>query len=362
MLNDHPIVHESLQSSAIAGESMTNEIAVPQIDNSGRPALGSSDPRPFAYRWQRNVATASDGTDAQIVVVDLHIVSLANQQVNTDDLSLRILRDEEGSLRIADVVKVPQNGPAHKEAVEDEEAKDFTILPISNGANLPASMGRNGVRQGNLCKVKAMLAAKAQAIKQFVEATRARAGAMSHHGRPCPKKTQSAQDHTPVAPPPGVIPIKGGVAKFWAWKINPEEKPSKPEDQEASRRQGEEQEKGHQPIHGHHRGDYRRNCRMMQVARVFHHFLTGFVLPILVGVAAGMTASLLGMIVSTALAMLWFMIARRGRRGNASVRDEPAAEQANADEAAMEKKGLMEPEGDGEESEAEQRPAYRESE
>lgn len=85
-------------------------------------------------------------------------------------------------------------------------------------------------------------------------------------------------------------------------------------------------------------------------------FVSGFVIPVMIGVAAGMTASILGMLVGSCIAWLWIKFVRGGRRGTASVSAEESAVGLDSDE----KKRLM---ADEEETvNDEPLPVYTESE
>lgn len=345
-------------------------------------------PHSLEWTWVGHVEPAADGTSAELMDVDFHIKSFNGADVRTDDLTLRVLKDENDNLNIADVIKVPQKGsdlPAHNQEDEEEEST-FTILPISSpGApnGLPDIMNPQMNCEGpaaRLCQFKAMLAAKLQAIKTAVDVAKARASGKPIQRKPCPGKMMHVGHpmvpaNLPSTPPVlPAVPVKGGVAKFWSFRFGNGPTPALPapegqadpapaSEQDKEHKEGEQTQPEPPQGHHHHHTGPRRNCRMARVARALHRFFFGFVVPVLIGIAAGMTASLLGMVVGTVLAMLWFMVVRRGRRGNASARAEPPAEWADEDEAAMEKKGLMEDDAVSEEGldeEGKAPPTYQE--
>lgn len=66
----------------------------------------------------------------------------------------------------------------------------------------------------------------------------------------------------------------------------------------------------HHPGHRHHRGGFLR--KTMHLAR---HLFTFVLLPVIVGVAVGMTASAIGMLVGQAVVFLWMRYRRSGRQG-----------------------------------------------
>ena len=353
-LNDRAIVH----AGSIAGDGMSSDI-VPQVASSvsidelrDNYETVTTQPRSLEWSWLGHVELAADGTNAELMDVDFHVKSFNGADINTDDLTLRVLKDENDNLSIADVIKVPKKGsdmPAHKQEDEEEEST-FTILPINPTTDSPTIAPPQPECTGpsaRICQIKAILDSKVQALKTAVEIAKARASGKKMPHKPCPGKMMHlGHPMAPASPTPPTqpaVPVKGGVGKFWTIKVGDDAEPHAQPDQPTEQQQNENSEEPQaEPPHGHHhhKGP-RRNCRMARVARALHRFFFGFVVPVLIGIAAGMTASLLGMVVGTALAMLWFVVVRGGRRGGASARCEPPAESADEDEAAMEKKGLM---------------------
>ena len=100
---------------------------------------------------------------------------------------------------------------------------------------------------------------------------------------------------------------------------------------------------------------------MHRVGSTIRYVIVAFVIPVLVGVAAGMTASLLGMMVGTAIAWLWIKFMRGGRKVRASL-DRVAA--VDKEEVFIESDGLIDEKHDYEveESEVEEPPVYVEKE
>ena len=71
-----------------------------------------------------------------------------------------------------------------------------------------------------------------------------------------------------------------------------------------------------------------------------HAFAKGLVavlIPVMAGIAVGMTVSLVGLLVGRAIAFLWIKFARGGKRGYASVaQDELTAEEGDMEKEAEE--------------------------
>ncbi len=97
--------------------------------------------------------------------------------------------------------------------------------------------------------------------------------------------------------------------------------------------------------HGHGGSHHRVSFAANKVARVLAHI----VLPILVGVAAGMTASALGLLLGRLIVFVWIHCKRGGKRGSCAL----AGDGEEAILAEGEKDGLM----DGQEEEP---PVYEE--
>jgi len=95
---------------------------------------------------------------------------------------------------------------------------------------------------------------------------------------------------------------------------------------------GEYQHRDGGPHHHHHQSP------MHRIARAFHHFIMGFVVPVLIGVAAGMTASLLGMVIGAGVAWVWIKVIRSSKRGTCGA---TMLEEESMAECEEEKKGLL---------------------
>lgn len=291
----------------------------------------ASPPRPMLCRTTYRKTPAADGTKDELVDLNFAVKSLGKEPVHgADGLTLRILKDEEGRLAIADIVTVPADnskGPKednqpppptmeHKEdeGKNEEPEKTFQILPIHpmihsspNGAS--ACEGRSAA----FCRFMALFKARVAAMHNAIQAAKAShypaLGPAAHHRRPCPGKMAKMAHHQgpPHHGPPG---IKGGIHKFkvWIFRFGPHNvnhvNTAPPAESHG--------EMIHSHEHPHHYHGIHR------AVHAVHHVFFGFVIPVLIGVAAGMTASLLGMVVGTGIAMLWFKIRRGGRRGNAS--------------------------------------------
>lgn len=290
--------------------------------------------RDMSYRVFERFTHAADGTDAQLIDVDFSINSLGDERVyGADSLTLRILKDEAGRLAIADIVQVPADNtkPAHEDDESSEESEQaFNILPVGHPSPPTIPMGQKMDCSDNdtLCRAKAMMHHQMDILRNAMQTSGNKLRiffighapphmAGGHERRPCKGKMAGQ------AGPPGMT-LKGGVPKFWRLG-----------------HPAAEMDAPHHPMshpHGHRRG----GCRMGRFLRALRRVFVGFVLPVLVGVAAGLSASLLGMVVGTGLAMFWIRCVRGGRRGNASMRMEESRGEIALD--GEEKAGLMEEE------------------
>ncbi|KAL9056263.1 MAG: hypothetical protein Q9162_003054 [Coniocarpon cinnabarinum] len=272
---------------------------------------------------------ATDDTVAQLIDIDFHVDDATVG--NTDGISLRVMRDEENKLNILEVVRVPADGSTpddDKTQDPTEEEQTFEILPISpvnpaSQGDAPAPPGVPVLRHKpqivnchglplSICRLRHIIKTRIMAMHRAMAAAMSGRPSRGQH-RPCMKARPNG--------PPG-LNIKGGVNKF----TNPDGTPKiqhLPHEVDAS--------------------------PLFRACRVLRRFFFGFVVPVMIGVAAGMTASLAGMLVGTVLAMLWFKIRRGGKRGQqGNVRLEQGEEH--------ESEGLMKEE----EAEADAAPRYSE--
>lgn len=298
---------------------------------------GSTEPthitwRELGFRASKRSIPATDDTDNQLVDIDFEILQVNERSpTGVDALTLRLLQDEHGVLNLLEVVRIPADGSApdvdsdtnapHPPADQKEE-QTFEVLPISpipsapNAAPLPAIkhtpphiVNCRGMPL-KLCQMKYMIGKKLEAMHHALSSAASGRPVRPHH-RPCGHKRPHGLD------------IKGGVPKLTHPDGTPVTRPHH---------------------HGRH-GMAHKTCRMLR------RFLFGIVIPVLIGMAAGMTASLAGMVVGTGLAMLWFKL--RGGKRAVGVKDMEEGE-------AFETEGLMD-EKEGRDS-VDTLPAYVEKE
>ena len=282
-------------------------------------------PQDISYRASKRQIPATDDTDAQLIDVDFQVVMVAGSPAHVDAVTLRVLRDEQGKLNLLEIVRVSQDGSAFDNSddentapgknTEEEEEEMFEILPISpipppeapNGESMPPTTEKHAPHVVDchgmplsLCKLQYLIREKVAAMHRVLSGmTDAR-----QHSRPC-----GGMGRRPHGPPG--LPIKGGVPKF----TRPDGTPI--------------MHKGHRFHHHHH-----HHGIVHKTFRFARRFFFGFVVPVMIGVAAGMTASLAGMVVGTGIAMLWFRIKRGGKHGQ---QGDVAAEEGEQ----FEREGLM---------------------
>lgn len=333
----------------------------------------ATSPRPLGYNAGFGTVPAADGTSEELINLTFSVTRLDQEKVHgADGLELRILKDSKDRLAISDIVTVPFDNskapqeddqpPAppteHKEAEKPEEKdRTFNILPVNPAAN-PAPNGAAPVCEGHseaYCHFIEIFKARVAKIHDAIQAAKAsrfsKVNGSARH--PCHGKMRR----------PGAghhhrghfgLRIKHGVHRIRLWIIRitrthpqPEVAPEHATGFKAPA-QPDHPHIQHGPVHGFHR-----------VSHVMHNVFFGFFVPVLIGIAAGMTASLLGMVVGTCIAMLWFKIRRGGRRGNASGRTTEGAKGEVA--LGEEKMGLMQADRDSVEYE-EAPPMYADKE
>lgn len=67
--------------------------------------------------------------------------------------------------------------------------------------------------------------------------------------------------------------------------------------------------------HKHHNKHHNKHHRYHRLGHMLHQTFRFFIIPALLGVIGGLTASAVGMLVGQAIVLLWFRTYRRGRRG-----------------------------------------------
>lgn len=238
---------------------------------------------------------AADGTDAQVIDIDFQITGLAEQDITVDKVSLRLLRADsdvaagtDGRLTIIDVITVPRAGSQAHAISHDETLHAATSPQASQVASICTGA------TSFLCK-----------WRDVVESKLSSAAAVLNKKPGCHGKVL-----------PSGVRIHGGPNKFM--------KPGHDSHQGPPKHHGHGHGHGHGPHRGHHHG-----AHFLHRA---HRFLVAVVVPILIGVAAGMVASLAGMLVGTAIAWMWVRFVRRNRRTDSVAAEEERIEGIDADE------------------------------
>ena len=77
-----------------------------------------------------------------------------------------------------------------------------------------------------------------------------------------------------------------------------------------------EHREDHEHLHHHwHHGQHKYHHKGHHLSRMLHRTIRFFVIPALLGVIGGLTASAVGMLVGQAIVLLWFRAYRNGQRG-----------------------------------------------
>lgn len=192
--------------------------------------------------------------NGELLLIDFTVMSLAGQPVQAQTAHLELVRDQDGSLTIL--------------RIEGAEFDNSQNDACSNASN------------PTVCRIRAMVfdrlhtlmeeaQGRASAMKEWMK-TSAPAPGNKGHKKPCPGRKGHGG-------PPGVGP------------------------------DGRPHRGPHGPHHGHHRGH--------RISHVINHVLRNFVMPALLGIAGGLAASALGMMVGQFIVYLWVRFGRGGRRG-----------------------------------------------
>ena len=286
----------------------------------------TSDQRWLSFGSTLNSIVAADGTDSELVDMKLQITALGDESVKVDSLDIRLLKAEDGTLGIGDIVQVTSEPTPSLPTIIDGEAL-FEIKPIDN--IVPIEAKPPGCAAGMpdvLCHFRDMMVSRLEMLRQKAHDTTQLFHKQSKHRKPCP----------------------GMLRKLAAQKMAQEQQ---------NEGQPQEAPQGHHP-HRHHHMHVAIHRFVIGLRRV----VFGFVIPVMIGVAAGMTASLVGMVFGTLIAYLWIKFVRKGKKGNAGGRvrlQEDAQAETDAEDVPEEKRGLM---SDVEQADVEAPPQYVEKE
>lgn len=247
---------------------------------------------------------AADGTDAQVIDIDFQITGLAEQDITVDKVSLRLLRADsdiaagtDGRLTIIDVITVPRAGSQPYAISHDETLHAATTPQSSQVASICTGA------TSFLCKWRDVVESK---LSSAAAALNKKPGC---HGKVLPSGVR----------------IHGGPNKFM--------KPDHDFHQGPHKHHGHEHHGHEHQGHGHHEhGPHRGHHHGAHFLHRAHRFLVTVVVPILIGVAAGMVASLAGMLVGTAIAWMWVRFVRRNRKTDSVAAEEERIEGVDADE------------------------------
>lgn len=233
---------------------------------------GAVKPGPRFHRGKFGRMNPED--DAELLLVDFTVMSLAGQPVQAQTAHLELIRDQDGALTIVRI-----------------EGADF-----DNSQNDACATASNP----SVCRLRAMITDR---LSRMIEEARARAASMRSWmktdapapGNKAPKKPCSGsgrgkfgKDH-----PHGGPPSKG-----------PDGRPHRGPPGEGPRGS----HGPHGPHHGHH-------SRGHKISQVINHVLRNFVVPAMFGIAGGLAASALGIMVGQSIVYLWCRFGRGGRRG-----------------------------------------------
>lgn len=183
----------------------------------------------------------------ELIPLDFTILGVNGTPVKVPTLSIKLIKTPDDALVVVKTEQIPfKDTPGAKEC--------------------------EGARLWTMCRIKAIVAARLQALI-----------AAARHGA---NKAQSWATSKPCG------------------KHRPYNGVFRPHDKDAKRPHGH-----HQHHHGHGHGGYYR------AARVVHRVLEFFVIPALLGIIGGLAASAVGMLVGQALVWLWCRTYRRQQQG-----------------------------------------------
>ncbi|EMC94190.1 hypothetical protein BAUCODRAFT_36662 [Baudoinia panamericana UAMH 10762] len=219
--------------------------------------------------------------------IKFEIWELNEEPVDADVAQVKMLRTSEGDLLIMEATSVPASDNL---AVGD--APLALPPPISYGVDKhgPLSMECDGL-PAPICRIK-------EEIEKAIERIRKPKGTSKGGCRG--RKGNPAKRPGHMRPPFGAHGEEG--------------KHDRPHHMRPHGQHGHGEHRGHHGRHGHH-GHHRHGHN------VLHGFVKAFMavlIPVMAGIAVGMTVSLIGLVVGRFVSFVWITVVRGGRRGNAS--------------------------------------------
>jgi len=258
-----------------------------------------------SWSFQAGSSRTVDTSGKELLTIHLQLNALSLKPINTPEVKILALKDEEGKLII---LKVDTKGPQHA----PKECHDWPLL----------------------CKWRAIIASKLHGFKGFKN--------MKPHG--CHRGHKGMKE--------------GGMRPPHAINGPPSTNMHHGPDSHHDGAGAMEFHHGHRrPHHGGHRHGGHRHHRHHKVGRIFHVIgrvmLTVFV-PILLGVAAGMITYLLGMFIGAMVAFVWTKVRPASRYQAVALSEDDEETPRNS----MEKAGFA----DEEKALVEEPPVYAEVE
>ncbi|KIX09261.1 uncharacterized protein Z518_00340 [Rhinocladiella mackenziei CBS 650.93] len=217
-------------------------ISAPQIrEEDGQ----QTDPVRLDFAWERLLpVTSADERDTYILPIRFTILGLQGHPVKVDTIAIDLLQTPEQT----SIVKI-------------------SSIPFED---TPGAETCDTSSKWSLCRLRAIIAARLQAIMEAAKARARAAQGWMKKGKGC------------------------GGRKFGAHGMH------------------------HGHGHGHHMGGHHH--RAHRLGRMVHQTLRFFVIPALLGVIGGLMASAVGMLVGQLISYLWIRFHRNGPRGTRNIR------------------------------------------
>ena len=320
------------------------------------------------FYTERRTIEAADGAEGELIVMNFFITKVNGKPVSqVESATIRMLRDEQGRLSIVDVVRVsPDNRMSSDVATEPKTISSTRPRPSSVQ---PCGSGVLGV----WCSIRSALFTSHNA---HIPGTARLPGLRCSQGARA--KIESMLDSRPAPPR---VPIRGGPAKFWHplpgdgpvhvdhndgedFHALPFMTHATPQDDPEGLQQDVPvwwKQHGEHPHHhhGHHHGGlfsfghWSGEHGSSTSEEHSGNFFVDVLLPMMIGMAAGLTVSCVGCVIGMGVVALWKAMFARG--GNKE-------EDLEEGEEEVEKRGLLDEEEAVQGVEEEALPLYREME
>ena len=267
-----------------------------------------SEPLRLSYSLEFEKEKATKGPEDPVLIQALMtVMGLEGQMIRVDNIEIKALKSSNGEVSLACCSKIQSNHSTNPHQLQLVSVDQVTPSPSAPDAKCSTIMCRV------FTKIAAKLHAAGRKIKHICMKCLQRLQALKHHGRPTPPTMPKLPD-MPSLPNIPTSPDSFELPSHHHFKI------------------------------GHHHGHHSWVHKLAHGTKKAFAFI---ILPVLIGIAFGLAASAVGMLVGQIVVFFWLRRRRNDAQYEAVETDDkeeglPAYEELTAVEVGDEKEGLVE--------------------